>query len=395
MKDNLWIRRYHAKALSKLASQFPAVIVSGPRQSGKTSLLTKTFPDAEYVTLDYPQIAESAESNPEAFLAQFDCQVILDEVQYAPSLFRYLKIQIDRQRQDRGKYLLTGSQNFSLMEGVSESLAGRCGILNLPTLSYAELKASFKDLQLMDMLLKGGYPELWANAQMDFNTYYSSYVTTYLERDLRNIVKVQNLRDFNRFIRSLAMRTGQILVYADLAKDIGIAPSTAREWISALQTSNLVFLVEPYFGNIGKRLIKSPKIYFSDVGLAAFLCGISTVEQLLASPIKGHLWETLVIGEIVRSFYAKGLAHAPIYFWQTSTGVEVDCVIQIGGRFRLFEIKFAENPAPKDYRGLKSFAQAYGDKTIIERGVICQTPHAWQRDDIQLFSLGAIQQHLD
>src|SRR4030042_1120573 len=234
--------------LNTMARQFPAMLVTGPRQVGKTALVRYVFPDAEYLSLDLPSIAAQAESAPESFLRRHDRPLIIDEVQYAPSLFRYLKAVIDENH----------------------------------------------------YLFHGGYPELYASPSIDSSFWYGSYLTTYLERDVRNILNVGNLRDFDRFLRAVASRTAQILSYSDLARDVGIAPNTAKKWVSVLQASGQIFLLEPYFKNIGKRLVKSPKLYLCDTGLAAFLMGFENWEGIARHPVIGALWETHVVMKVVK-----------------------------------------------------------------------------------------------
>lgn len=367
----MWIKRDYKNILLKAAKTFPAVLLTGPRQVGKTSILRKIFPDYGYVTLDIPSVAEQAETNPELFLEEHASPVIIDEIQYAPSIFRTLKYVIDQQKDSHGRYLLTGSQDFLLMQNVSESLSGRCAVLNLHTLSVREIRRK-KKADEFRIMLTGGFPELWANEEIDHNLWYSSYLTTYLERDVRNILNVGSLRDFERYLRALAARTGQLLSYSDLARDVGISVSTAREWLSVLRSSGQVFILEPYFKNLGKRLVKSPKVYLADIGLALFLNGIRTRDQLLGSPLIGHLWETFVIGNIYRYFMCEGL-RPDIWFWRNRAGAEVDCVIDTGGSYHLYEIKFSEHTNNKDLAGFKAFRRMYGSETVQTATVLCRT----------------------
>ena len=247
----MWIARNYDSTLKALFAQFPAVVVTGARQVGKTALVQHVFPDLNYVSLDLPAMAVQAEKNPEAFFREHGPPLIIDEIQYAPSLFRYLKTMIDADRKP-GRFILTGSQIFPLMEGISESLAGRCGMLSVMNLSADELysfkgEKAYKD---NDPLFYGGYPELHARPELDRHFWYNAYLTTYLERDVRNILNVGSLRDFDRFLRAVAARTAQILSYSDLARDVGVAPNTAKKWISVLQASGQVILLEPYFRNV-------------------------------------------------------------------------------------------------------------------------------------------------
>jgi hypothetical protein len=360
-----------------MVKQFPAVLVTGARQAGKTSILRHLFPQASYLSLDLPANAEAAETAPEKLLNQHAEPVIIDEIQYAPSLLRHLKHRIDENRVP-GRYLLTGSQVFSLMQGVSESLAGRCAVLNLHTLSRAELLEAGRPAEETFHIFLGGYPELHLQAEADL--WFPAYVATYLERDVRNILRVVDLQDFNRFLRACALRTSQVINYSDLARDTGIAPNTARKWIGLLQTSAIVSLVEPYFGNRTKRLIKSPKLFFLDTGLAAFLSGFRSEEELFASSFAGAFWETHVFGQILKNLASQGSA-APVNFWRTANGPEVDLVIDQAGRpLVAIECKFKEHPGLADASGLRALADAE-KKRIKEKFLVCRTKVAYKLSD--------------
>ncbi len=363
----MWYDRIVGDSIKKAAASFPAVLVTGPRQAGKTSLLRRLFPGAAYVTLDLPSAAEHAERAPESFLASLGPTAIIDEVQYAPSLFRHLKVAIDRRRVN-GRYLLTGSQQFGMMQGVSESLAGRCALIELRSLSGAELG---EDPPEEDLLLRGGYPQLWVDRGLEPALFFSSYLATYLERDVRNLLHVGKLRDFERFLRAAALRSGQILSFADLARDTGVAVSTAREWISVLEASHQVFLLEPYFKSLGKRLIKSPKLYLTDTGLACFLAGISTWKQLRDGPLLGPLWETFVVNQALRGRASSG-GRPALWYWRTREGHEVDLLMQDGGKLWLAEAKAAENPSRGDAAALERFIAA--DPGSVSRAhLVCRT----------------------
>jgi predicted AAA+ superfamily ATPase len=264
----MYITRQITPKIKALASQFPAVILTGARQVGKSTLLKTEFPHFNYVTLDLPSLAELAENDPKSFLAQHPAPLIIDEIQYAPKLFRHLKIAIDEDRHAMGRYILAGSQKFVLMKEVADSLAGRAAILNLEALSAAELGLT-KDSDWQNVLHRGFYPELWRQPDMSNSSFFASYLASYLERDVRQILNVKNLRDFERFIRACAARSAQLLNMSDLARDVGIKSQTAREWLSVLEASNQISLLEPFFENVGKRIVKSPKLYMNDPG---FLC---------------------------------------------------------------------------------------------------------------------------
>lgn len=346
-------------------------MLCGARQTGKTSLLRHLFPGHSYLTLDEPGAAAQATESPELFLDALPAPAILDEIQYAPSLFRHLKLRIDRDPAP-GSYLLTGSQEFPLMQGVAESLAGRCAILRLQTLSYREIAAARGDgTDPVDAMLAGGYPALWRPPEVDRDLWFGSYLATCLERDVRNLLRVGNLRDFDRFLRALAARTGQTLSYSDLARDTGVAVSTARAWFGVLEAAGHVYTLDPYHRNIGQRIAKTPKIAFSDTGLALHLSGVRDRAALLATPRLGDYWESFVVGECRRALLSRGRT-PNLWFWRNHAGSEVDLVEERGGRVRLFEIKFSERPEPADLRGAAAFRRAYGDDAVEAVFVICR-----------------------
>jgi len=373
----MWIPRHSEELLRRLAGQFPAVIVTGARQAGKTSILRRMFPQASYLSLDLPANAEAANTAPEELLEQYPAPVIIDEIQYAPSLLRHLKYRIDRNRAP-GQYLLTGSQVFQLMQGVSESLAGRCGILNLHTLSRAELLSAGRPIEETSYIFLGGYPELHVGAEAAL--WFPSYVATYLERDVRNVLRVVDLQDFNRFIRACALRTSQVLNYSDIARDAGISPNTARKWLSLLQASAVVALVEPYWGNRTKRLIKAPKLVFLDTGLAAFLAGFRSAEALFSSPLAGAFWDSHVFGQILRHSASAGEASV-LHYWRTTNGAEVDLVMEeAGGAAIAVECKWKEHPGDADAAGLRALEAAEKDR-ITGKFILCRTQAAYKLAD--------------
>jgi len=369
----MWITRIYEKTLQSLAQEFPALVLTGPKQVGKTSTLLKVFPDHDYVSLDLPYNAAQAEENPEKFLSDHGEFLIVDEVQYAPSLFRYLKFAIDSDRRP-GRLLLTGSQHFQLMNTISESLAGRCGVINMLGLSRAELLNAHGSLSEDDFIWKGGMPELYAREEITSEYWFTSYVATYLERDVRNILNVGNLRDFDRFLRACALRTGQLLSLSGLARDVGVSPNTVKNWISVLETSGQVFLLEPFYRSLGKRLTKSPKLYFTDTGTAAFLLGFDSPAGLFQSPFAGQFWENYVLLEYLKLVRAR--AKQPrVWFWRTRSGEEVDLIIEHAGRIMAIECKQRERPGEKDIRGLKSFSSLMQGK--VQGIVACRTPRAY------------------
>lgn len=373
----MWIERACEGLVQRMAEQFPAVLVTGARQVGKTSLLRRLFPEAAYVTLDYPGFSEAALTEPERLLDGFEEPVIIDEIQYVPSLLRHLKTRIDRDRRP-GRFLLTGSQVFPLMAGVSESLAGRCGVVNLLTLSRAEIAAAGRPSEEDRLVFVGGYPDV--HTGVDADLWFPSYVATYLERDVRNVLRVSDLQEFHRFLRVCALRNAQVLNYADLARDTGVAPNTARAWLGLLQASGVVTLAEPFFGNRSKRLIKAPKLFFQDSGLAAFLSGFRSAEGLWESPHAGAFWECYVHGQVARWYAAVGDAR-PIHYWRSVGGQEVDLVVeQEGGRIVACECKTKERPGVADGTGLRVLAKAEEGREV-ERVIVCRTVATYRLPD--------------
>ncbi|THJ22083.1 MAG: ATP-binding protein [Nitrospira sp. CG24E] len=372
----MWIARQVQPLIRRMAKQFPAVLITGARQTGKTSLLRQLYPNASYLTLDLPANAEAARTAPDELLARYPPPVIIDEIQYAPSLLRHLKVRIDRDRFP-GRYLLTGSQVFPLMHGVSESLAGRCAVLNLHTFARAELLAAGRAIEEPRYLFLGGYPELHLGVDPDL--WFPAYVATYLERDVRNVLRIADLPQFNRFLRACALRTAQMVNYSDLARDTGIAPNTARKWAGLLETSGVVAMSEPYFGNRTKRLIKAPKLVFLDTGLAAFLAGFRSVRELTESALVGAFWESHVLGQFLRQAASRGET-TPVGYWRTAGGPEVDMVIERAGSLIAIECKWKEHPGHADARGLKALETAEPGR-VKQKMIVCRTKAAYTLPD--------------
>ena len=346
-------RREVSNAVLRLAAHFPAVVVTGARQTGKTTLLTRLFPGHHYVSLDLPAQAQLAEEDPRSFLLRHPPPLLVDEVQYAPGLFRYLKVEIDGNREANGQFILTGSQKFGLMKEVSDSLAGRCGVLELEGLSIEELGDTFHDRErregIAEILVRGFMPQLWKDPDLRPADYFGSYQATYLERDVRQLLNVSSLRDFDRFMRASAVRVGQLLNRTELSKEVGISNKTAAEWLSVLQASNQVTLIEPYFANVGKRLAKTPKLYFNDVGVLCFLLGLNR-HSVMDSYLIGAIWETFVFGEL-RKYLSATAPEASLRFYRDQSR-EVDFVIEKDGWLTLAEAKWKELPSRKDFQRL-------------------------------------------
>ena len=367
----MWIERDISAVLTRAFAQFPAVVLTGARQTGKTSLVKRLFPRADYISFDIPREAEAAKSNAEDFLAGHSEPMIFDEVQYVPEILRHLKISIDRDRR-ASRYVLTGSQDFSLMQGVTESLAGRCAVLSLPTLSLPEVFPATTTTDMDTFCWRGGFPDLWQNREIDRELWMGSYMATYLERDVRNILNVGRLRDFDRFLRAAALRAGRLLSFSELARDVGIAPNTARSWLSILESSRQVFLLEPYHTNAIKRLVKTPKLYFTDTGLLLYLMGFQNWRTVSTNAAWGLVWENLVISETLKYFINRG-KRPPTWFWRTAQGEEIDLLIEVGPeRFLAVECKTATSGRATDIRGFSSLRSAYGEQALIKGAVVCR-----------------------
>jgi uncharacterized protein len=372
----MWIRRNYVSLLKLLGSQYLVVVLTGPRQIGKTALLQKGFPKLNFVTLDLPSVGQQAETSPDTFLAQHQEPLIVDEVQYAPGLFRYLKAAVDAERDRNGRFFLTGSQKFTLMKGISESLAGRAVIVEMDTLSSAEILGTpaTASTDRDTFIWRGGFPALYKDPTLGVQDFYSSYVATYLERDLRQQLRVGSLRDFERFLRSCAIRSAQLVNLSDMARDVGIAVSTAREWLTALEASGLIYLLEPYFANLGKRLIKAPKMYMRDTGLLCFLLGFDSPKALVRSQMIGAVWETFVLNQLIRHQQYTRTA-AKLFYFRDTHGTEVDFLIDQNGRVRLMEAKWAENPDAADAKQIVKVRGWLGALAADEHWIACRTSH--------------------
>ena len=331
------IPRLALPTLHRLAAGFPIIALTGPRQSGKTTLARIAFPAKPYISLEDPDEREFAERDPRGFLARFPEGAIFDEAQRCPALFSYLQAIVDEHRQV-GQFILTGSQQFGLMSGITQSLAGRVGMVQLLPLSLAELQtASLAPASLDTLLWQGTYPALY-DRSLAPGDWFAAYVTTYLERDVRQLLAVRDLSQFQRFVRMCAARSGQLLNLSALASDCGISHVTAREWLSVLETSYLVTLLRPYHRNFGKRLTKSPKLYFLDVGLMAYLLGIRDPDSLATHAQRGALFETWVVSEAVKQSFNAGRL-ADLHFWRDGSGNEVDLLHETPAGLQASEIK--------------------------------------------------------
>lgn len=355
--------------LNSLAKRFPILMLTGPRQSGKTTLARHAFPRHAYVSLEDPDQRLIATQDPRGFLKRYEAGAIIDEAQHAPDLFSYLQTMVDA-TPTAGRFILTGSQNLSLTGSTSQSLAGRAAIVQLLPLSLAELRTSaFRPVSLDVLMFHGGYPAIHAN-QMDAAHWFSSYVATYLERDVRQLSSIQDLNIFQRFTRLCATRTGQILNLSAVASDCGVAFGTARAWLSILESSYLVFTLKPHFSNFGKRLVKAPKLYFHDTGLAAHLMGIENPDHLSVRPERPALFETLVVNEFLKRRFNQGL-RSNLYYWRDNIGTEVDLILEEGAQLFPAEIKSGGTFQPESLRALqkwRGYAGESGTPALIYGG---------------------------
>jgi predicted AAA+ superfamily ATPase len=345
------ILRMAEKALRSLAAGFPIVSVTGPRQSGKTTLVRATFPGLAYLSLEDPDSLELATSDPRGFLHLYRDGLVIDEAQRAPKLFSYLQTLSDENPRP-GRFVLTGSQQFGLLSRISQSLAGRVGIIQLLPFSIRELDAAAHPLPNLDQILfQGLYPALY-DGPVSPAQWHSSYVMTYVERDLRQMLNVRDLAAFQRFLRMCAARVGQLLNLSSLAMDCGITHNTARSWLSILEASYIVFLLQPHFCSFGKRLVRTPKLYFYDPGLAARLLNIQDAAHLAVHPQRGGLFECLIASELLKARFNKGLP-SNLYFWRNNKGDEIDLIVDRGEELVPVEIKSGRTLNADFFRGLE------------------------------------------
>jgi hypothetical protein len=374
-----YIERTLERVIRRAAREFPVVVLTGPRQSGKTTLLKHLFAkNHRYVSLEAPDVWAAAAGDPRGFLESYPPPVVFDEVQYAPALLPYIKERVDADRGRAGQYILTGSQNLLVVQGITESLAGRAAMLRLLPMSYREVsgiphaslpwerrtsprrKGPVYE-KLWESFLRGGYPEMVANPKRDAALWHASYVQTYLERDVRSLRQIGDLGQFQLFLRALATRSAQLLSLADLSRDLGIALNTARAWLSILEATYQVIVLRPYFANVGRRLVKTPKVYFGDVGTLCYLAGLRDPAHAMAGPMGGAIMETAVVSEIVRTLTHAG-REPQIYFWRTSTGTEVDLVVDTGTELIPIEVKLSTTPNRNMAKGIEAFRRDFGKR---------------------------------
>ncbi len=376
------IKRQISEHLQKMLTKFPIVSLTGPRQSGKTTLLKSVFTNYKYYNLERIDIRDIIMADPMGFLNSAGPYVIFDEVQNLPELFSYIQVVSD-DLNTNGQYILSGSQSFILNNHISQSLAGRVSINNLFPFDIMELPQVF-DWDVKQTIIKGFYPRIH-DQKIEPEDFYPSYLQTYIERDIRTLKAVENLHNFSRFIGLCAGRIGQILNLTSLANDAGIAVNTAKSWLSLLEASYIVFLLQPYFNNFNKRIIKSPKIYFYDTGIASSILRISNPEILQTHYLYGALFENLVIGEIIKSQAHNG-KRPSVYYWHESNGMEIDCIVDNGeGETFAIEIKGGQTFNPGYLKNLKLFPDS-SEKKKIKKYLIYQGQSSSSIKDIQIIS---------
>lgn len=384
------IERDISPHLLSLFERYPFVTVTGPRQSGKTTLCRSAFPELEYVNLEAPDAREFAESDPRAFLAQFDEGAIIDEIQRVPTLLSYLQVVGDEARRN-GLYVLTGSEQFRLSSAISQSLAGRTALLRLLPFSMAERRRVGASTVIDDVLHSGFYPRIHDQG-LDPSQALGDYFETYVERDVRQLSEIRNLPNFRRFVRLCAGRVGQLVNLSSLGSDAGVSHTTAREWLNILETSYIVFQLEPYHANIRKRLIRSPKLYFYDVGLASYLIGIEDVGQIATHPLRGPLFENLVVTETLKHRFNRG-RRANLSFFRDSQGLECDLLYETGLGFGAIEIKSGATISSSYFDGLNRVAELVPE--INAKAVIYGGERGQRRSYADVATLNGLPKVLD
>ncbi|MGI6370617.1 MAG: ATP-binding protein [Candidatus Kapaibacterium sp.] len=384
------VHREVVSAVRRMLDKFPVIVLTGPRQSGKTTLLRTMFPDYRYVSLEDPDTRSFAESDPRVFLKQYDKYVVFDEVQRVPHLFSYIHSIVDDSG-IMGQFIFSGSQNFHLMQNITQSLAGRVAIFRLFPFDFQELKsAGLLQNDYAAHLLKGFYPAIY-DRNIKAVDFYPNYIETYIQRDVSELLAIQDMSSFRKFLALCATRAGQILNMSSLAKEAGISVPTVKAWLSALENSYVVFLLQPYYKNFSKRVTKSPKLYFYDTGLLCNLLRISDVSQINNQAIKGALFENMVVSEYVKKKYHKNERQTDLWFWRDSHGNEVDLLIEKPQETEIVEIKATQTIMPDLFKGLNYYdaletevrltkTLVYGGSERQERSVARVFP--WSEVDI-------------
>lgn len=369
----MYIQRTIEKLLPGILATFPCLAVTGPRQSGKSTLLRHALPEYRYVTLDDPAVLEQAHSDPVYFLDSLGDRCIIDEIQLAPGILSYVKMRVDADRSRNGRFVFTGSQQFGMIRNLGDSLAGRIALLDLLPFAAGEMQQTAATKGGLELFaascLTGAYPQLAVTPEIDRRLWYSSYIQTYLERDIRSLYDIGSLREFHRFMQLLAVRCSQMLNMSVFATDLGVSVTTIKRWLSVLEAGRIIFLLPPYFNNLGKRITKMPKVYFLDTGLACHLAGVRDRDQLLEGPMAGALFENYCVQESVKSFANRG-EQPRLSYLRTNNGLEVDLIIE-GTTMRPLpvEIKLSRTPTAVMASGLTRYASLF-EKTDPEAGLL-------------------------
>jgi len=372
-----YIRRDIEAVLADHVNSAPCFALTGPRQTGKSTLLIHALPDYKYITLDDPVVREQALNDPRLFLDSLGERVIIDEIQFAPTLLSYIKMMVDKDRSQKGRFIFTGSQQFQMIRNLGDSLAGRIALMELMPFSVSEKRRAVDipdtTAAFTHAALRGSYPEPSINEDANIQSWHGAYIQTYLERDIRTIYNIGNLRDFQRFLRLLAARCAQTLNVASYAKEIGVSASTIRNWLSILEASRIIYLLPPYHENLGKRIVKAPKLYFLDIGIVSYLTGIRSRETLLNGPLAGPLFENFCIQETVKAFFNRGERPA-LYYLRTGAGLEVDLIIEKSLRHIIpVEIKLNKTPTRKMAESLTRFQKEFNALTISDMTLLSLT----------------------
>jgi len=364
------IQRTLIEPIKIMMEKYPIVAVTGPRQSGKTTLLKTMFPDYTYVSLEKPDVREFATNDPNEFFQKYSNKVIFDEAQRVPSLFSYLQTIVDDSG-IMGQFILSGSQNFQLLQNITQSLAGRVALFQLFPFDFDELNSSnLLEEDYQSAMIKGFYPAIY-DRNIEPKTFYYNYVQTYVQRDVVELIEIKNVSLFKKFLTLLASRTGQLINFNSLANDCGVSQPTIKSWVSVLESSYLIFTLQPYFENIGKRLIKTPKVYFYDTGLLCYLLGVKYSDELTTHPLKGSLFENMIVSEYIKKMHHIHNIH-DVWFWRDVAGHEVDLITKEGGKVQIYEIKSSATIMQSHFNGLSYFENTHPsfqiDKKLIYSG---------------------------